>query len=148
MSDGCGAGGGAGGGGGRCDGGGDCGGGGSRRGSSVLQYLVQVDDSLTDAAVDRPEEVGRGQGDLALRQAVAGGHHQPGEGGVRVLPRAVRHQVFLRPAVVEQSLPVRVGGADHHEELGAGLVPAGQRQAGAGAAQAGSEGVWPTLVSD
>ena len=109
-------------------------------------YLLHVDDALADATVDSSEEVRGGQGDLALGQTVAGSHHQPRQGGVRVGPLPLP-QVLLRPAVLSHCFPVRAGRADHHKEVGAGLLPAGQAQHGGGAGQTGPQGGGPALVS-
>ena len=110
-------------------------------------YHVHVDDPQTDAAVDRPDQVGGGQGEVAAGEAVTGGHHQGGEGGVG--------QVTSRPsyprlgtAVVEETLLVSAVGADHDEEPAPLVVPAGEVQAGGGAGQAGPEGGGPALVRD
>ena len=83
---------------------------------------------------------------------MTGRHHQPRQGGVADhllhlhLPLLLPPEVLVA-AVLTDRLPVPGLRADHHEEPGVGLLPAGERQPGGGAGQPGPEGGGPALVA-
>lgn len=109
---------------------------------------VHVDDPGTDTAVDSSEEVGGGEGEVTVSEAVTGPHHQGGEGGVGQVILGQTRPRLLEAAVVKETLLVSTLRADHHEQSGPLPLQAGELQAGGRAGQAGPQGGGPALVGD